>query len=47
MADVVHENAQAILREAGHLDADIDFLGAQFERLADQNRAVLRNKTQR
>jgi len=41
MADVVHENAQAILRDAAILDADIDFLVEHFERLSAQSRAVL------
>ncbi len=41
MADVVHENAQAILREAEELGAKIDFLAAHFERLAEQSQAVL------
>jgi len=42
MADVVHENAQAILREAEELGAEIDFLAAHFERLAEQSRTVLK-----
>ena len=41
MADVVHENAQAILREAGALQAEIGFLVSHFERLAAESRAVL------
>jgi len=41
MADVVHENAQSILRAATALGVDIDFLSAQFERLVGQSRAVL------
>ena len=41
MADVVHENAQAILCDATALTADIDFLAGHFERLAEQSRAVL------
>ncbi len=41
MADVVHENAQAILREAGALQAEIGFLAGHFARLAAESRAVL------
>lgn len=41
MADVVHESAQAILREAGALGDDIDFLAAHFKQLAEESRAVL------
>ena len=41
LADVVHENAQAILRDAGQLLAEIDFLDSPFARLADESRAVL------
>lgn len=41
LADVVHENAQAILRDAGQLLADIDFLTGHFTRLADESQAVL------
>lgn len=41
LADVVHENAQAILREAGALAAEIGFLAGHFERLAAESRAVL------
>ncbi|HRJ45631.1 MAG TPA: hypothetical protein PL105_27260, partial [Caldilineaceae bacterium] len=41
MADVVHENAQAILRDAAALAADIGFLAGHFQRLAEQSRAVL------
>lgn len=38
---MVHENAQAILRDAGQLLAEIDFLDSPFTRLADESRGVL------
>lgn len=41
LADVVHENAQAILRDAGQLLGDIDFLDGHYFRLADESRGVL------
>lgn len=41
MADVVHESAQAILRDAGAQGEDIDFLSAHFKQLAEESRAVL------
>lgn len=41
MADVVHENAQAILRDATALGGEIDFLIEHFQQLAGQSRAVL------
>jgi N-methylhydantoinase A len=41
MADVVHENAQAILSEAARLEADPAPLQAIFARLAEENRAIL------
>jgi len=41
LAEVVHENAQAILREAGTLQAEIDFLAVHFDRLAAESRSVL------
>ncbi|RLT41731.1 MAG: hydantoinase/oxoprolinase family protein, partial [Chloroflexi bacterium] len=41
LADVVHENAQAILRDAGQLLGDIDFLDGHYSRLADESRGVL------
>jgi N-methylhydantoinase A len=41
MADVVHENAQAILADAGSLQAEPAPLQAIFARLAEENRAIL------
>ncbi|RME63871.1 MAG: hydantoinase/oxoprolinase family protein, partial [Caldilineae bacterium] len=44
MADVAHENAQAILRDATTLAEDVGFLQEHFQRLAEQNRAILRQE---
>ncbi|MGB5051403.1 MAG: hydantoinase/oxoprolinase family protein [Caldilineaceae bacterium] len=41
MADVVHENAQAILRDARALGAEIDFLVGHFARLVEQSERIL------
>jgi len=41
MADIIHENAQAILRDAEALAADLDFLTAHFAWLVAESRAVL------
>jgi N-methylhydantoinase A len=44
MADVVHENAQAILVDAATLQTDPFPLAALLARLAEENRAVLREE---